>query len=195
LSLPGTCNGVYVRAADLARPVSEITPLASHSGASFSVGDGFDVNPVQWQTLARRGVAVRGPEPATLGLDPEPSLLRRWTLDNLASYWVPWAERVHRGPTLPFRANPRWWTAWGVLGPARMHHTIATGEVVSKEDAAVYVRAAFDPRWHPLVDEALAFRRDEPTDPEFAASVPDVRTRARLTAELALEIAESADDL
>ncbi|HKY68714.1 MAG TPA: nucleotidyltransferase domain-containing protein [Acidimicrobiales bacterium] len=89
LSLPGTCNGVFVRADDLTRPVTEIVPLASHTGHEFHAGRGFDVNPVQWTTLARHGVAVRGLEPSRLGLDPQPDLLRRWNLDNLTGYWVP----------------------------------------------------------------------------------------------------------
>jgi hypothetical protein len=110
---PGVCNGVYVRAADLTRPVSTIVPLASHVGREFHVGTGFDVNPVQWATLSQRGVTVRGVEPAALGLDPEPDRLRQWNLDNLADYRVPWARAVRKGPDARFRASPRWWTAWG----------------------------------------------------------------------------------
>jgi hypothetical protein len=188
LALPGTCNGVYVRAGDLARPVSTIVPLASHTGAQLSVGRGFDVNPVQWATFAARGVAVRGAEPATLGLDPQPELLRQWTRDNLASYWVPWAEATRRRPSLAFRATPRWATAWGALGAPRMHRTIASGEVISKEAAGEYAREQFDPRWHPVVDEALAYWRDEPADPQFRA----VAVRSRATAEFVLEVAGSA---
>src|SRR3954471_21194945 len=43
--LPGVCNGVYVRAADVSLPVSEIRPVASHAGLQFWPGKGFDVNP------------------------------------------------------------------------------------------------------------------------------------------------------
>lgn len=188
---PGICNGVYVRADDLMRPVSTIAPVASHTGALFQVGRGFDVNPVQWQTFARRGVVVRGPEPATLGLDPEPDHLRRWNLDNLAAYWVPWAERRMRSPGPQFRAMPRWSTAWGVLGAPRLHHTIATGDVVAKEAAGCYALETFDERWHPIVAEGLAYRRGEPAD----ARIGDVRQRARTTAEFVLEVARSAATL
>ncbi len=191
LAVPGMCNGVYVRAEDLTRPVSAITPLASHVGHEFHVGRGFDVNPVQWTTLATRGVTVRGPEPAALGLDPEPERLRQWNLDNLAEYWVPWAERVRRGPDLAFRAGPRWWTAWGVLGPPRLHRTIATGEIISKEEAGAHARATFDARWHPIIDDALAMRRGEPGDPALG----DARARAEATGTFALEVAEAAAQL
>lgn len=190
-TLPGTCNGVYVRADDLARPVSAIVPVASHTGTTFSVGRGFDVNPVQWTTLATRGVAVRGPEAATLGLDPEPARLRQWNLANLASYWVPWAERTWRRPGLAFRAQPRWWTSWGTLGAPRPHHTIVTGQVISKESAGEYALAVFEARWHDLVADALAYRLGRPAGPGLG----DVRARARATAEFVLEVAESASRL
>lgn len=188
LALPGTCNGVFVRAADLRRPVTTIVPLASHGGARLRAGSGFDVNPVQWTTLARRGVAVRGPDPAALGLDPEPDRLRQWNLDNLAAYWVPWAQETRRRPGLRWRAAPGWSTAWGVLGPPRLHHTIATGDVISKEAAGEWAKATLDPRHHAIVDEGLAWWQGQPADPAFA----DVATRAQATADLVLATADAA---
>ena len=188
VSLPGTCNGVFVRAADLPRPVTTIVPLASHVGARLRAGGGFDVNPVQWTTLARDGVAVRGPEPAALGLDPEPDRLRQWNLDNLAAYWVPWAEATRRRPGLRWRAMPGWSTAWGVLGAPRLHHTVVTGDVISKEAAGEWAKATLDPRHHAIVDEGLAWWRGQPADPPVA----DVATRARATADLVLATADAA---
>jgi hypothetical protein len=186
-AVPGTCNGAYVRAEDMSRPVTTITPVASHVGHEFHVGRAFDVNLVQWATLASRGIAVRGPEPADLGLDTEPERLRQWNLDNMAQYWVPWARKVQAGESRAFRTAPRFWTSWGVLGPPRLHHTALTGQVISKEDAGEHARGSFDARWHPLIDEALAYRRDEPADPRFR----DARARAEATGTFALEVAEA----
>ena len=143
---------------------------------------------MQWTTLARHGVAVRGPEPAALGLDPEPGRLRQWNLDNLAAYWVPWAQATRRRPGLRWRASPGWSTAWGVLGAPRLHHTIATGDVISKEAAGEWAKATLDPRHHAIVDEGLAWWRGQPADPAFA----DVATRARATADLVLATADDA---
>jgi hypothetical protein len=75
-----------------------------------------------------------------------------------------------------------------VLGPPRLHHTIATGQVVSKEDAGEHARRTFDGRWHPLIDEALAYRLGRPADPAFR----DLRARAEATGAFALEVAEAA---
>jgi hypothetical protein len=88
--LTGTCNVVFIRAGDLAAPVSRIAPVASHVGHRFRTGAaGSDVSPVAWKVLAERGIPIRGPEPSSLPLDPQPEQLRSWNLQNLESYWRP----------------------------------------------------------------------------------------------------------
>lgn len=188
-AMPGTCNGSFVDRATLSQPVTTITPVASHVGHEFSVGRGFDVNPVVWVELAEHGIAVRGPEPSTLGLDPEPHRLARWNRDNLEAYWRPWAEQMVGPGRGPHARNPRRWvTAWGVLGPPRLHHTIATGRVISKEAAGEYALEVFGAEWHPIIGEALAYWRGEPADPEFA----DAARRRRCTGAFALHVCEAA---
>jgi aminoglycoside adenylyltransferase-like protein/nucleotidyltransferase-like protein len=162
LTFPGTCNGVFVDARDLNRPVTEISPLASHTGTAFAIGQGFDVNPVGWHVLANHGIAMRGLHPSALDLQTDDALLRAWTRNNLDAYWAPWARAMLARRAGRLRVRWRWLTAWGVLGTARMHHTIATGNVIPKEAAGEYAHATFAPRWHPLIDEALAYRRDQP---------------------------------
>jgi hypothetical protein len=171
VSFPGTVNATWVRAGDLDRPVSAIVPVCHHTGPQFHAGQGFDVNPVQWNTLARHGIAVRGAPVATLGLDPEPATLEAWNRANLDDYWRRWAEAVQRnGSAVRYRLRPRWVTAWGVLGAPRLHATITTGEILSKEAAGEHALATFDERWHPIVREGLAYWRSHPrTDPRYAS--------------------------
>jgi hypothetical protein len=185
-SFPGTVNVTYVREADLTKPVSAIVPLATHVGHELKAGQG-DVNPVQWKVLAERGIAVRGPAPAALGLDPEPATLADWNRRNLEQYWRPWAERLlarATNPPLLARLRPRWVTAWGVLGPPRLVHTIETGEVIAKEAAGELALRRFDERWHPLIEEALAYWREQPPRP-----VPGDRYEE--TARFVLEVVRS----
>jgi hypothetical protein len=163
--LTGTCNAVFVRAGDLRRPVTEIRPVGSHTGPTVSIGTAFDVNPVTWKVLHERGIPLRGPAPGELGLDPQPELLRSWNVENLRRYWRPWAERARRERRPRTRLRPRWGTAWGALGPPRLHHTVATGGVVAKEEAGAYALDTFDRRWHPVIREALAYRAGRPRDP------------------------------
>jgi hypothetical protein len=191
VSLPGCCNGTFVVADDLTRPVTAIGPVASQTGHEFGAGEGFDVNPVMWTVLADSGIAVRGPAPGTLGLDPEPDRLRQWNLDNLDGYWRPWAERALRGRGAMRLRPGRWPAAWGALGAPRLHHTIATGRIISKEAAGEYALTTFDPQWHPVVHEALAYWRGHPA----TAAFPDARARTRRAAELVLEVVDQAHAL
>lgn len=189
VALPGSVNGAYVRAEDLRLPVTSIRPVASHVAGAFHRGVAFDVNPVVWKTFADAGVAVRGPAPHTLGLDPEPDRLRAWNLDNLDRYWARWADRAAAGrransPLLP----TGWVVAWGVLGAPRLHHTIATGAVISKEAAGEYALDVFDREWHPIIRDGLAFMRFEP--PVVKASR---RTRIARAGRFVNEVVRSAD--
>ncbi|WP_235939610.1 nucleotidyltransferase domain-containing protein [Occultella kanbiaonis] len=153
-----TCNTAFVRRADLGRPVTRIEPVASHVGHQFVAGWAFDVNPVMWQVLGSRGIALRGPAPADLGLDPEPGRLRDWNLANLRGYWAGHADRVEAG-TGPLRAAA---VEWCVLGPPRLHATITTGAVLSKREAGTYAIRAFGPDVEPIVTVALATLAGEP---------------------------------
>ncbi len=185
--LRGTCNAVFVRTEDLTAPVTRIVPVAAAVGERVTPGAaGSDVSPVAWTVLADRGIAVRGPRPGTLGLDPERHRLRAWNRDNLESYWRPLA-RHYAADALPLRLRPRWTTAWAVLGPPRLHRTIATGEVVSKEAAGEYALDVLDRRWRPLVRYALAYWREEP--------LPAPPPPRPLVAEYVEHVAESATAL
>jgi Nucleotidyltransferase domain len=159
--LTGTCNVAFVRHDDLTRPVTEIAPVASHVGHQFTPRAAFDVNPVVWKVLQERGITGRGPAPAELGLDPQPEILRAWNRTNLESYWRPWADRALRRRTNP---RPGWTIAWGALGPPRLHHTVATGDVLAKEEAGTYALDTFAGRWHPVIRAGLAYRQHRARD-------------------------------
>ncbi|MEU4509278.1 nucleotidyltransferase domain-containing protein [Nonomuraea wenchangensis] len=187
--LPGTVNAVFVAAGDLGEPVTRIRPVASHSGPRFRRGQGFDVNPVMWKVLRERGIAVRGPAPATLGLDPEPSLLRSWTLDQLRGHWARYAARALSGRPPRRRLLSPYRLALGyALSPPRLHRTVTTGEVISKEAAGAYALDTFDARWHPLLQLALAHRRGVPGPALDPSQVP------RLTGEFIHEVIATLPD-
>lgn len=159
--LVGTLNGVFVDAADVRLPVTTIRPLASHSGPRFEVGSGFDVNPVSWSVVRDGGVAIRGAAAGDIGLDVEPDEIAPWILRNLVGFWDRWAEDAIRSPSLELRARPRFSSSSAVAYVARMYRTLECGDIVSKDRAMTFALGRFGTEWHPLIRDALAFRRRE----------------------------------
>ena len=152
----------------------------SHVAGTFNQGAAFDVNPVVWALLSRRGISLRGVPASNLGLDPEPALLRDWNLQNLNSYWRQWAASPRTG------RGTHHTVAWGVLGAPRLHCTITTGEIVGKLAAGVYALEAFDSRWHPLINAALSYWRDDER-----AKLP--RSAVQRAAEFVLDVIDNAN--
>ena len=161
---PLLCNGIYLRSEDLSKSPLIVTPVAGNVSGRFRPAprDGFDVNPVTWHTLARHGIAVRGPERERLQVHSDQAELRSWTRANLNTYWSRWVKRARR-PGVREAVLDRRFTAAGTLGVTRLHYTIATGEIASKEDAGAHALEVFDPRWRPLIEDALAWWRLEPS--------------------------------
>lgn len=127
------------------------------------MGD-FEPNPVTWHTLARHSVAVRGPSPDELEIWTDPTMLASWTRGNLQGYWQPWLEQAAQ----LFSSQPEkmtsygeWASAWGGLGVTRLHYTLRTGEITSKEGAGLYALETFPAKWHQVVNECLRIRRGE----------------------------------
>ncbi len=56
---------------------------------------------------------------------------------------------------------PRRFAAWGVLGVPRLHYTLSTGEIATKEAAARYSLEVFEPSWRPLIEDAMRWWRGE----------------------------------
>ncbi|NUR64102.1 MAG: hypothetical protein HOV87_36405 [Catenulispora sp.] len=149
------CDGHYVIADDLGARSGRPVPAVVDGRL---LADGRTTDPVLWAVLDRHGITVRGPEASELGAAPDPAWLREWNHGNLESYW-----RSHIGhrPALaarqPDSAVDPYLLAWCVTGPGRLHATIATGEIISKEAAADYTADLF-PEYADLCSRALAYR-------------------------------------
>jgi hypothetical protein len=166
---PLVCNGIYLRASDLSLSPLEVTPIAGHVTGRFRVAtrDGFDVNPVTWHVLAHHGIAIRGPDRDRLQIRTDEAELRAWARRNLDDYWQRWAEHARRGGLNTRAVPPRRLAASGVLGAPRLHYTIATGGIATKEAAAHYALEVFEPCWHGLIEDALGFWRGEPPSAQY----------------------------
>jgi hypothetical protein len=151
-------DGSYVTLGDLRRdPALALGALDAHEGRLTVRSGGLD--PVAWETLARHGIPLRGPDRAALEVWTDPAALARWTMGNMGSYWRRWHARHARWPSpAGLFALGTWAPAWGVLGVARQHYTLATGGITSKSGAGRYALGAFPGRWHRIVAECLRIR-------------------------------------
>ena len=150
---PHRFDGCYVTWSGLAVPPDPEAGLPCILAGQWEDEGHYAVNPVTWHEVGRHGVTVRGPQAPEVWTDDV--ALRRFSHDNLSSYWganVPELARFPREAAAPEAV------AWFVLGTARLHHLLATGAMTSKDGAGRYAREAFGERWAWLADEALAAR-------------------------------------
>jgi hypothetical protein len=156
-------EGIYVTWEALARSPAQRRRGPSAHGGRFWAADYFALNPVTWHTLARHGVVCRGPQLENLGdgsVWTDTSGLVSWCLNNLESYWRRWhAQHARLLSRHGLASLGTWAPAWGVLGVSRLHYTIATGEITSKEGAGSYALETFPAQWHRVIQECLRIRR------------------------------------
>mgnify|MGYP001176945737 CR=1 FL=1 len=118
--------------------------------------DAYAANPVAWCTVARNPWLLRGHLPRTVWNDG--LVLGDWCRSNLEGYWSRWVKRARTSFVDAVYSLGRDAASWGVLGVARIHATLATGEIISKSAAACYALSRFGPAWANVIHEAAAYR-------------------------------------
>ncbi|MEU0156891.1 nucleotidyltransferase domain-containing protein [Micromonospora fulviviridis] len=121
-----------------------------------------ELTPVLWLTLRRHGIPVRGPAVTELGVRVDPEQLRRYNLNNLREYWQ---SRVATFPAelagmAAATAMDGGIVSWFVLGPARLHCTLAHGDIIFKAAAGDYLARLF-PEYAHLARRAVRWRAGE----------------------------------
>jgi predicted nucleotidyltransferase len=119
---------------------------------------------VRW-VVREHGVALAGPEPATL-VDPIPTAaLRQEILEGMNS----WGKQILADPEI---INSRFYQTFAVLHYCRLLHDLQTGYPGSKRAATGWAKANLDPSWSGLIDRAWDGRPDpalssrQPADPQ-----------------------------
>ncbi|GAA0471168.1 hypothetical protein Ade02nite_34500 [Paractinoplanes deccanensis] len=142
-----------------------------------------ELTPVVWLVLQRYGIAIRGA--ADPGVRVDLGNLRLYLLDNLRTFWRNQAAQIDEylagGGDEPL--DPEIVT-FHVLGPARLHYTLAHGDIVSKSGAGDYLARLF-PEYAGLAARAVRWRAGEPQ--EFT------RADLAMTASAVNAVAEDAD--
>jgi Nucleotidyltransferase domain len=160
LAGPADYDGNYVALACVPG-VPDDEPSAPHVVSGQFRGDepNHQLTPATWAEFASYGIAIRGPRPAEFGIQVSRDRLSEWTLGNLNTHWKHQAEegietlRAHDSAT-SISAEA---VAWMALGPARLHYTLATGDIASKTAAGEYAAGMF-PAYQPFLSAAMTWR-------------------------------------
>ena len=67
-----------------------------------------------------------------------------------------------------------WGTVWIVLGVSRLHYTLATGKICSKEAAGSYALQTFPEQWYGVIKEALRIRHADRARADFVSALADI---------------------
>lgn len=148
-------EGVFMSRAMIARwrpGQARFLALNTHDEFGWD-GQGADGYIHRW-VLREKGLALSGPPPAALVEPVGAAELRQATLATLHEWWAPMVAD-------PFRLASREYQAYAVLTMCRMDYTLQHGAIVSKPEAARWALETWPPRWHGLVQRALAWLPDD----------------------------------
>ena len=175
-------EAIYLPESWLSRsPLPDEPDLALYwlDGQLHPAGEFGPLNPVVWLQVTRHGRVFRG-APLTVAVDP--ARVRRYNLENLRSYWGTFpgwlrTSSSEADPGAPFEPPT---LAWVVLGPPRLHYTLATGDITSKAGAGRYLAERF-PQYAELALRTVEWRWGEPVeytvaDARLAADMIDTLT-------------------
>lgn len=157
-------DGIHVTADDLGADPDACPDAPCVLHGWFEPYGRYDLSPVGWHELAHHSVAVRGELPPVW---TDAARLRAFTQGALAAEWAGFAASLAKFPDEAATEA----ATWHVLGAARLHHLLVTGEMTSKSAAGRWGLGFYDEPWHRVVREALRIRGagdDAAIPPQYA---------------------------
>lgn len=104
--------------------------------------------------LREHGVVLAGPDPKSW-MAPVPEVLLKAEIHETMREW---GQEIVSGV---YKIDNRWAQVFAVLSYCRMLHSLATGTVQSKTAAASWGKEALEPKWRPVIDDALLARTNQ----------------------------------
>jgi hypothetical protein len=156
-------EAMFVPAKALATPgVPRIAVLELHPDEGFKVqalGSDFII---QKCILRQHGITLMGPRIAKIVAPVTSGELREAQAGTLREWWLPQLE-------YPGQFLKRFYQAYAVLTMCRALCLLATGEVVTKPEAAAWAtHGPYLEVWHPLIQSAIAYPGGVQTDQRVA---------------------------
>jgi hypothetical protein len=153
----------FVPAKALALPgVPPIAVLELHPDEGFKLQPLGPDLVIQKRMLREHGITLFGPRTSRVVPPVSGGELRDAVLGNLRESWLPQLE-------YPGQFLKPGYQAYAVLTMCRARCLLATGEVVTKPEAAAWAtRGPYLEIWHPLIQSAVAYPGGEQTDQRLA---------------------------
>lgn len=148
-------DGPHLLAEDLTRPATECPDVPCVLHHLFEEEQKVHDGVVCWHELARHGITVTGRPHRELGIWTSQDALLAFTRGNLDTYWRLNAEAL---TAMPAEGSALEACSWCVLGVARLHHLLVTGEMTTKNGAGRWGLTYYPERFHRVLREALRIR-------------------------------------
>jgi hypothetical protein len=180
-------DGLHLLAEDLAADPEDCPDVPCVLHGYFEPAARYDLSPVAWHELAGHSVTVRGELPE-VWTDQE--RLLAFTRDHLDTDWRRNAEALAK---FPAEAETEHSCEWCVLGVARLHHLLVTGEMTAKSAAGRWGLGFYDERFHRVLREALRIRDGIGDGANIRGEYADPAERGRDTAEFTAYVVNSSE--
>ncbi len=148
-------DGPHVLVADLSVDPSSLPDVPTTLAGLFEPENAIHDGVIAWHELAWHGTTVHGPAIADLAVWTNRGRLLDFTTENLDTYWRANAEALTAMPT---EGAAEAACCWCVLGVARLHHLLVTGEMTTKSAAGRWGLTYYPRRFHRVLREALRIR-------------------------------------
>lgn len=157
-------NGIYVTPRQLGKLPHEIPPFPYYYNNRLYKSGYFECNRVTWTELKESGIRIIGLPPSMLEYEVDWNDLLLDMRDNLNSYWRNWvAQSAKLWSVKGLALTRRGAVEWGVLGISRLYYSFRERKITAKAGAGQYMLRHVDERWHPIIQEAIHYRRGFPS--------------------------------
>jgi predicted nucleotidyltransferase len=144
-------EGSYIPQKDIRRHDTNNPPCPTVNEGRFYVDHHGSDWIIQRYIVREYGVVLAGPDPKTL-IDPiNPDEIRSAILGILHEWWFPMLE-----DSTWLRQHGSNYHGFAVISMCRAFHGLHHGTIVSKPKAIQWAKENLDPRWHPLIEQAVA---------------------------------------